>query len=207
MHNYEFHIKRIKKSRSDLLARRDQLISQIENVFHSVTREGGISLREGAVIDDYGSDKERTEARELETDSHWSQVNVEELDPGGCCLLFIDPVGFRYYVPAYIVYTLKHAYGDLLGEQSTDSNIFESFINILNATNYGNDNHVAHQPKLFTLFSAKERTCIARFLAFDAECCLDIDDASSIDALKSDWIDSLPDMELKHLKTIWPNAF
>lgn len=207
MHDEQYHIDRIKKSRDDLLRRRDRLIDQINNAFQYVTREGGISIREAHVIDDYGSEQEQREARAEETDSHWSEVDVETLDPGGSALSFVDPIGFRYYLPAYMVYALKSDYGDALGEEIVDSNVFDSTIFKLNASALRDQDHTEHQRKRFALFTPKERTCIARFLAFDAECCVFEYEAGSIDALKSDWLDALPHMELKHLESIWPHAF
>ncbi len=106
-----------------------------------------------------------------------------------------------------MVHTLRSGYGDALGEENVDSNIFGSTIFKLNSSALGNQDHIDHRRKYYALFTAQERTCIARFLAFDAECCVFEDDAGSIEALKSDWIDALPHMELKHLKTIWPEMF
>jgi uncharacterized protein DUF6714 len=203
----QFHIDRIRNARDHLKKRRIQLIDQINTVFRHVSRDGGISIREAHVIDDYGSDEERQAARAEETDSHWSDVDVENLDPGGSALSFVDPIGFRYYLPAYMVYTLKSGYGDALGEENVDSNVFESTIFKLNASASGDQDCIDHQRERFALFTSKERTCIARFLAFDAECRVFDYEVGSIEALKSDWIDALPHMELKHLKTIWPEMF
>ena len=86
-------------------------------------------------------------------------------------------------------------------------NIFESTIFKLNASALRDQDHAEYQRKRFALFTSKERICIARFLAFDAECCVFEDDTGSIEALKSEWLDALPQMERKHLETIWPHAF
>lgn len=201
----QFHIKRIANSRDELLKRRDRLINQIQNVFHHVNREGGVSLREAAVIDDYGTDQERADARLLETDTHWSEVDVEELDPGGSCLSFIDPIGYRYYAPAYMIYTLSNAYGDALDEAVVDSNVFDHIVYSLNASRCSSQDAFEHHQKKFSLFTTKERTCIARFLAFDAECEIFDFITDSLEALKSGWIKSLPHSEVKHLRSIWPD--
>jgi len=205
--DYEFHFKRIEQSSNELKNRRDHLIEQIKSAFSGVTRSGGISLREARVIDDYGTEEERAKARSLETDSHWSEVDVEGLDPGGSCLNFIDPIGYRYYVPAYMSYALTNAYPDALGDPWVDSNCFDHLIYSLNATIRHDPDRIAYQRKRYSLFTTKECTSIARFLAFDAECVMYEDETDSIDALKNEWIGYLPHSELKHIQSIWPSAF
>lgn len=207
MHDEAFHIKRIERNRDKLLARRDELIQQIHTVFDKVTREGGISLREANVIDDYGTDEQRVQARLLDTDTHWSQVDVEQLDPGCSCMSFVDPIGYRYYAPAYMVYILKYGYSNVFGGSFVDSNIFEFYFFGLNPSQHDSPELIEHIRKKYVLFTVEERVCIARFLALDAELyTFDYSD-HSLQAIKCEWGKHLPDDELSHLKSIWPDAF
>ena len=81
---------------------RIELIDLIKDAFKDVTREGGVSWHECEVIDNYGSDAERALARTRDTDRHWTELlSTEAFYPsgiGGFC--FLDPIGFRYYLPA-----------------------------------------------------------------------------------------------------------
>jgi len=205
--DYEFHIKRLEQSHINLVGRRDRLIDQINSIFSNVTRIGGISLREASVIDDYGTDEERAEARSLETDTHWSEVDIQELDPGGSCMSFVDPIGYRYYLPAYMIYSLRNAFVDYPESSNLNCNAMDTTIYGLNASGYDSKDLCEHVRNKYTNFTQEERTCIARFLAFDAECVVYEDETDSIDALKNEWIGSLPYSELNHLQSIWPSAF
>ena len=86
--------------------RKAALIEEITAAFDGVSRAGGVSMSEAKVIDDYGSDAERAAARLRDTDTYWQDVPDEQLALNWP-LHFFDPIGFRYYVPAYITYHLR----------------------------------------------------------------------------------------------------
>lgn len=86
---------------------KDAVMAQIAAAFDGVSRAGGVSLREGRVIDDYGTDAERDAARLLDTDTCWQDVPDDDLNTYGMSLSFVDPIGFRYYLPAYLCYSLR----------------------------------------------------------------------------------------------------
>jgi hypothetical protein len=93
--------------------RKRALIAEITAAFDGVAREDGVSLHEAHVIDDYGSAEERAEARAMDTESCWQDVPDELIARGDSVLSFLDPKGFRYYIPAYIVWYLKYNVTDL----------------------------------------------------------------------------------------------
>ena len=84
------------------------MISQIADAFSSVRREEGISLHEAHVIDRYGTKQQRSEARKLDTDKHWNEVPDAQIEKSTSVLCFLDPIGWRYYIPAYMKWTLKY---------------------------------------------------------------------------------------------------
>ena len=88
--------------------RKLDLIEEVRTAFDGVAREGGVSLSEAWVIDDRGSAKERAEARQQDTEARWQDVSEEDIAYGSVCLHFFDAVGFRYYLPAYIIWVLRH---------------------------------------------------------------------------------------------------
>lgn len=88
----------------------DDVIAAIRAAFAGVPR-GAITLHEAEVIDDHGSADERSAARALDTEESWDRV--PDADVAGClsALSHLDPEGWRYYVPAYMSWTLRHLRG------------------------------------------------------------------------------------------------
>lgn len=94
------------------------LIAEITAAFDGVSREGGVSLREGIVIDDYGTEDQGRAARLLDTDTRWQDVSDHDLEE--CCvsLSYFDAIGFRYYLPAYMLRDLRQPFDPLYGLSS-----------------------------------------------------------------------------------------
>jgi hypothetical protein len=84
------------------------IVGEIHRAFSDVSRADGVTLHEALVIDDYGSDAERTAARELDTDCRWQDVPDRLIEENDSVLSFMDPTGFRYYLPAYMVWSLRN---------------------------------------------------------------------------------------------------
>lgn len=96
-----------------LIPKRDELIAHVEEAFKDVSRKNGVSWSESEVIDDYGGDQARLEARKLDQDYHWSElVDDPEWDPergvGG--FSFLDAIGFRYYLAPSLVRSLRSGF-------------------------------------------------------------------------------------------------
>jgi len=83
------------------------LIAEITTAFDGVAREDGVSLRESRVIDNYGCNEERAEARLLDTDTRWQDVSDADMQRYDAVLTFSDAKGFRYYLPAYMLRDLR----------------------------------------------------------------------------------------------------
>jgi hypothetical protein len=94
-----------------LIAERDELLCEIEEAFGKVTRKGGVSWSETDVIDSYGSDRERKRARGRDWKYGWQDlVDEPSWDPsygGDGSWAFLDPIGFRYYLPAAMTRCVK----------------------------------------------------------------------------------------------------
>ena len=85
-----------------------RLIADIAQAFAHVTREGGISLHETIGVDGYRSNEECRALRALDTDTHWSEIPHSTLaDVSGVGgIHFLDPIGWRYHLPAYLTWWL-----------------------------------------------------------------------------------------------------
>jgi|LauGreDrversion4_2_1035121.scaffolds.fasta_scaffold108745_2 hypothetical protein len=134
---------------------RIELIDLIKDAFKDVTREGGVSWHECEVIDNYGSDAERALARSRDTDRHWTELlSTEAFYPsgiGGFC--FLDPIGFRYYLPAALCLSL----------QKTQDTVFD-----INALGFHLHSTVGGLPADMELFDDEQLKAIAECLWFEA---------------------------------------
>lgn len=93
-----------------LIAEADRMEEEIRSVFADVTREGGVSWSETEVLDAYGSELERREARANDTELHWTDLVKDEKWNPDCGVggwSFIDAIGFRYYLPAAMIRCLR----------------------------------------------------------------------------------------------------
>lgn len=140
------------------------LIEEITAAFDGVSREQGVTLHEATVIDDYGSLEERAEARKQDTEDKWQNVPEEDIRFTDAVLTFLDPKGFRYYIPAYVVWYLRN-----IDNEDPDywSNTFGSVIFHLAAGFHGEvDDFYLSQ---FNLFTPEQARSISHFLVFEAE--------------------------------------
>ncbi len=88
--------------------RREALIAQIANAFASVTRDEGATLHEAMAIDDRKTPQEQRAARRFDRDERWQDVPDTVIAASGAALNFLDAKGFRYYLPAFMIYELKN---------------------------------------------------------------------------------------------------
>jgi hypothetical protein len=93
-------------------SRRDALIDEITAAFDGVSREDGTTLHQADAIDDRKSPEEELAARQLDQEQRWQDVPDKDIE--ACCqaLTFMDEKGFRYYLPAFMIYGLKNFHDD-----------------------------------------------------------------------------------------------
>jgi hypothetical protein len=133
------------------------LIARIERAFGGVRREGGITLPETQIIKRGGSEADLRKARSKAEEKRWQDVADEEIEKHGNALGFLDPKGFRYYLPAYMRWSLQH-----LKSAKTDP---------LNAAIYAlspsaNPRVSQSNQERWALFSPLQCHVIFKFLAF-----------------------------------------
>jgi hypothetical protein len=88
-------------------ALRDEIIAEITEAFGGVLR-GRTTLHEADVIDEYGSEEERRAARARDTEQRWQDVPDSDIESYSSVLSFLCPESFRYYVAAYMVWSLRY---------------------------------------------------------------------------------------------------
>jgi hypothetical protein len=160
---------------------RNEVIADICTAFHGVSREDGISLHETDVIDDYGTLEERLAARQLDTDTSWEDVPSPLIEQFCEAFGFLDPKGFRYYIPAFMRWTLKHF--DTSGSSSIDYTIYA----------FDHSDNAASREKYEALSNAQRVAC-SRFLTFMAADSMErfVDTIVARRALREYWGQHLP---------------
>jgi hypothetical protein len=96
-------------------AERQRLIRQVEAAFDGVELGVGVSLHQARAMDDYASDAEIAAARAFDTERRWQDVSDEKLHRLSDTLPFMDPAGFRFYLPRFMLFALKHREGSEYG--------------------------------------------------------------------------------------------
>lgn len=130
-------------------AERDALIQEIHAAFADVTLDEGCSWAQTVSHDNWEYDEESlAKARKLDKDTKWTQL-VDDPKwhpfPGIGGFNFIDPIGFRYYLPPTLVRTLHDNPEWYPGH----------LLSII-------DHNFGECPDLF---NARQMACIARFIA------------------------------------------
>ena len=109
------------------------------------------------MIDNYGTDEERAEARKKDRDGRWQDVPHKHLADvcgiGG--MSFFDPIGWRYYLPAYMTWILSG--GETCDSIASDSLFYWLIINRRNQDYY--------QPR-YNALKPEEKEAVRAFLRF-----------------------------------------
>ena len=87
-----------------------EIVREIRSAFEGVTLDGGISLNQTKVIDNYGrgcSDEQFAALPLSEVTDDWKKIPTSTLDEADC-LAHFDRKGFRYYIPAFMLRLLDN---------------------------------------------------------------------------------------------------
>ncbi len=201
---HERWLARMSKSRPQLQTKRDALVKDIRAAFSDVSRKGGTSLAEVEPLDAGASERQCKRIRAEQRDKHWSEVDLRKHDPCGIGMSFLDPIGFRYHLPAYMIDQLtignhdidEVEHDDWMGQQSV-------LFRLCDPDDFSKDR--------FDLLSLAQRSVVARFLALNLELMQSTHFEGKPDdvylALINIWWDDLPDEDRSHLESIWPGRF
>lgn len=139
----------------DALAERAKLllIKKITAAFDGVSREDGISLHAARALDDWHSLEEAKKiGQKMDRDTKWQEVPAEWIMKFHDIFSFLDPKGFRYYVPAYMVWSLKEPKA--------------SISNSLNFLMYALENRDGYYQSHFELLNQEQLEVISDFIDF-----------------------------------------
>ena len=139
---------------------KEVIIRIIQEAFQDVDRQGGISLREAFVIGRRGTQADRDKARVLDSDIHWSQVSDRDIATYQS-LTSLDAVGFRYYLPAFMIWTLKY--------YTQINNVYKASYTIIVLDIGDQEDLKADALEKFSALSRPQARAVALFLEFMME--------------------------------------
>jgi hypothetical protein len=90
---------------SALRVARDRVVEEIELAFSNVELGSGVTLHE-ADLEHAGTVAEVVAARHMDPERRWQDVSDEKLERL-CPLPFLDPEGWRFYVPAFMRWSIR----------------------------------------------------------------------------------------------------
>lgn len=132
---------------------RRRVTAEIYDAFRGVGRVGGYSFEEADTFDGHPNPTEeaRAEARSFDTESTWEEL-VDDADwqDWGSPWFFLDPIGFRYYLPASMIRTMA---------RERD----ESLKAVLNVDR---DEFKEHTLERWSLLDSAQRLAVRHFLSF-----------------------------------------
>ena len=182
-------------------ARKAALIEEIIAAFDGVSRKGGVSMSEAAVIDDYGNAGERYMARQEDKDTRWEEITIEQLE-NGWGLIFLDAIGFRYYLPACLLYALHQA--ATTWEEYYNSARFAQHNHSLLIFTLTSEETEDYCSAIFEIFTPAQSRAIAHYLQLDAERTDVIlrEQAEREAREEAEYQASLPEEEREHLQEL-----
>ena len=129
------------------------LIEKITAAFDGVSREDGISLHAARALDDWHSlEGAKKIGQTMDRDTRWQDVPAESIMKFHDIFSFLDPKGFRYYIPAYMVWSLQES-------QASDSNSFDSLLRAL-------ENRDGYYRTHFEILTFPQLEAISDFIEF-----------------------------------------
>src|SRR4026208_1212325 len=89
-------------------SREDNLIATIDKAFADVRLEDGVSLNMTEYNDSGGSAKHYAERAKQDERMDWHRSDGKTLQKFTATFSFTDLKGFRFYIPAYMTWTIRN---------------------------------------------------------------------------------------------------
>ena len=110
-------------------AEEHKLIDQIRAAFNHVTLEDGISLNMTKYKDSGGSMQKYKERATSDERCNWWAISDATLEKFTVTFPFTDLLGFRFYIPAYMIWTIRN-------HRNSDSIISDSTVYAIDPNHY-----------------------------------------------------------------------
>jgi len=136
----------------------EDLIKFISEAFDGAPQPEVITLHVAEAHDDYDYDHD-SEHRKKDFIGRWQDVPFEHIKKCQTALSYVDKVGMRFYLPAYMVWYLKNFGTDTVWSDHT----------LYTLDNHPTDEKLSnYQKERFSLFSEKQLQACALFIKFCA---------------------------------------
>ena len=90
------------------IEQRGVLIACIRDAFRGTAPGNGTTIHEADLEGCYTDDSERLAARAKDTETNWEDVPNWKIERFSSVMPFFDAEGYRFYIPAYMIWTLKN---------------------------------------------------------------------------------------------------
>jgi len=84
------------------------VIAEISSAFADVSLGDGATLHQARAIDDSESQEHRRAVRVNDSERHWRELSDDKLCHFDDVFNFLDPKGWVFYIPAYMIWVLRH---------------------------------------------------------------------------------------------------
>jgi hypothetical protein len=136
----------------------ESLLKEIHTAFQDAPR-GSFSMHQAHIVK-WADAKKLAEARALDHDQRWADISDETIEDARNALYGADPISWRYFVPAYLSWTLRNFKAN---------NAFICDQTIYAFTPYEIGDPLRKESVLqFDTLSQQQRRCICRFLRYMA---------------------------------------
>ncbi len=153
------------------------VLRAIEEAFADVP-PGRITIHEAEAIDRYASEAERAAERGRDAERDWREVPDESIGECPDALAFLDPEGWRFYLPAYMRWSIRHL-GDGGASMVPDHTIYSLALSPAAHLR-------AHQLARFRTLDPGQARAVCRFLRLMAAA-EEVDGLVAGEALASHW--------------------
>lgn len=153
------------------------VLRAIEDAFAGVP-PGRITIHEAEAIDRWAPDDERAAERRRDPERDWREVSDAAIGECQDALAFLDPAGWRFYIPAYMRWAIRHL-GDGGGSMVPDHTIYSLALSPAADLR-------AHQLARFRTLDAHQARAVCRFLRLMAAT-EEVDCLVAGEALASHW--------------------
>ncbi len=161
----------------------DELIKTIEQTFNGVECSS-TSLRQFLLTDQFGlsrdiTDKEWEQAGKSRIDSMWQDIPDSEIEECNCLLAHMQAEEFKYFLPAYMRYSVKH-----YKKSIWETDIIGSVVHSLSPSSIYDD---VYRIRQLSLLSEAQIFVVIQFLQFVATSADDVQRPDAVDALEHYW--------------------
>lgn len=138
------------------LTEAEALVAEIRQAFDAVRLNGGTTLHEGDLEGAHSDPGASLKAREKDPEQFWWEILDWKLEDLNSAVHFLDAKGFRFYLPAWMTWCLRHG-------KTSKSIALDTYVNGLVPSDL-----VPREP-VFATLSLEQSRAVSRFLKHIAQ--------------------------------------